>query len=120
MPTRATSRRLRRLSSGTRTIRFGLLQRRAFFRELGTSREILRAIEVNVAVDERRIDARIDAERMSIPDRDVSVLADFDRTNTILNAELDRGIDRDELERLFFRQVSPVHCLRRFEVQTAR
>src|SRR5262249_21005877 len=103
MSTGPTTRSLRRLTLRTRSIRFSLLQRGAFFCELRASRQILRAIEKDVAVDKCRIDARVDAERVSIPDRDISVLADFNRTDSILNAELNRRIDRDELERLFFR-----------------
>src|ERR1041385_6745200 len=106
MSTRAASRCLRRLTLRPRVVRFGLLQRGAFLRKLWAFREILGAIEINVAVDEGRLDARIDAEPMSVPDRDVSILADFDRTDAILNTELNRGIDRDELERLFFGQVT--------------
>src|ERR1043166_674488 len=111
---------LRRLALRARSIRFGLLERGAFLRELRASSKILRAIEINLTVDKRRINARVDAERMSIPDRDVRILTDFDRTDTILNAELYRGIDRNELQRLLFRQVAPVHRLRRFDVQAAR
>src|SRR5205085_9443257 len=39
--------------------------------------QVLLAIEEDLTVDERCIHARIDAERMSIPDCEVSVFADF-------------------------------------------
>ena len=56
---------------------------------------------------------------MGIPDREIGVLADFDRADAFLDAELNRGIERDELERLIFSQVAPVHRFRGFDVQAA-
>src|SRR6185503_9623473 len=120
MPARAASRCLRRLSLWAWTIGFGLLERGAFLREFRSLRKVLSAIEVDIAVDERRINTRVDAEWMSIPNRDVSILSDFNRTNALLNAELDRWIERDEFERLFFGQVAPVHRFCGFDVQTSR
>src|SRR6476659_1106749 len=57
---------------------------------------------------------------MPVPDRDVRIFADFERADAILNAELNRRIDRDESQRLFFGQVAPVHRLRGFDIQPSR
>src|SRR5688572_33293415 len=57
---------------------------------------------------------------MTVPDREIRVFADFDRADTLLNAKLDRGIQRDELERLLFSQVAPVHRFRGLDIHAAR
>src|SRR5437868_7566927 len=110
----------RRLTLCRRFIRLRLFELRTFRSKLGTTRKALLAIEEDLTVDERCIHARIDAERMSIPDCEVSVFADFNRTDSVLNAELNRGIDRHQPERLFFREVAPVHRFRSFYAQAAR
>ena len=81
--------------------------------------QVLLPIEENFAIDKRRIDARVNAEWMCIPDRDVGVFADFDRADSILNAELNRRIERDKFQRLFFSEIAPVHRFRCFDVQPA-
>jgi hypothetical protein len=80
------------LTLSARPVRFGLFQRCALLRQFRTAREILFAIEINIAIDERRIDARVNTERMCIPNRDIGVFSDFDRPDAILNAELNRRI----------------------------
>src|SRR6185369_12073388 len=65
-------------------------------------------------------DARVDTERMAIPDGDIRILADFNRSHTLLNTELNRGIQRHEFQRLLFRQVTPVHRFRRLDIQPSR
>ena len=56
-----------------------MFQRRAFFREFRASREVLCTIEEDGAVDERRVNARVDAERMSVPDCEISIFANGGR-----------------------------------------
>src|ERR1700741_2045044 len=114
------TRRLRRRSLRSRTIRLSLLERRSFLREFRSSREILFAIEEYFAVYEGGIHSRINTERMTVPDCEIRIFADVERADTVLNTKLNRRIERHELQRLFFRQIAPVHCFGRFDVQTTR
>src|SRR5215213_4353920 len=98
----AATRRLRRQASCRWSIRFGLLQHGTLFRKVSASREILLSIKENRSIDKRHIHTCIDAERMFIPDRDVGILANLNRTHAILNTELYRRIECYEFERLFF------------------
>src|SRR5205814_773197 len=59
---------------GGRTVRFGALKLFALAQKLGPAREVLRAVEEDFAINERLLDARIDAERMTVPDAQVCVL----------------------------------------------
>src|SRR5689334_13856182 len=77
--TGTATRRLRRLSARPWAVRLSLFKRRTFLRELGSTREILFAIEENFTVDKRRINSRIDTEWMSVPDRDIRILTDVNR-----------------------------------------
>ena len=52
------------------------------------------------AVDVRALDDRVGAERVVRPDDDVGVLADFERADAVVDAELLRGIERHHRERL--------------------
>src|ERR1051326_7729575 len=73
---------------------FFLLQPIAFLlRHRLAVRKIGGAVEHHFAFDEGRVDARVRRERMSVPDHDVGVLACFDRSDAVIEAELLRGID---------------------------
>src|SRR5688572_26371863 len=58
--------------------------------ELFAADEVLGAVEVDLALDEGRVDARVGRQRMAVPDREVRVLADFDRADARVEAELAR------------------------------
>src|SRR6185369_1243300 len=103
-----------------RLVRLGLFQCRTLLRELWTTREVLLTIEIDHSIDEGRIHARIDAERMPVPDCDVGIFTNFDRANAILDTELNRWIQCDHLQRLLFRHITPMHRFCRFDIQPAR
>src|SRR6185295_10960646 len=88
MTARAAAGSLRGLTACRRLVWLSLLECRALLREHRTLREVFFAIEINVAVDEGRIDTRVDTERMPVPDREIRILANFDRAHALLNTEL--------------------------------
>ena len=57
---------------------------------------------------------------MVVPDDDVGVLAGFERSDAAVDAQLLRGIDRDERERLVLGQAAPLHGLGGLGVQPPR
>src|SRR5512134_1726548 len=68
---------LRRLGPSARPL-FALDQILLLLYQLLAAREISLAIEVDFALDERLLDARVDAERMRVEDRQIGILADID------------------------------------------
>ena len=56
-----------------------------------------------LAVDERRLHARVGRKGMARPDGEVGVLPDVDRAEAVVEAELLRAIERAEFQRFFFR-----------------
>ena len=81
---------------------------------------IVLPVVVLLPVDVHAIDDGVGAERMMVPDDDVGVLADFERADAIVDAQLLRRVDRDERERLVFGQAAPLDRLRRLGVQVPR
>src|SRR5262249_4547706 len=100
----AASRRLRRKATSRRPLRLSLLKFGPFLFEQWTACQILLPVKEDLTIYECGIHTRVNTQRMVIPDCQVSVLANFDRTHPILNAELNCGIDRNQLERFFFTQ----------------
>src|SRR6266545_1489209 len=66
-------------------------------RQLFAQLQIALAIEVDLPFDERGVDARVRRKGMAGPDREIGVLADIDRTDALVEAQLHRGIERAEL-----------------------
>src|SRR5438552_11388848 len=116
---RSTLARSRGRSANARwTIWFGLFECYSLLFQIGAARQILLAIEEDFAVNQGRINARIDAQGMSVPNSQVGVLPHFNRANPILNAKLPRGIDRDQFQRFFFGEIAVAHRFRSFDIQT--
>src|SRR3954451_19085544 len=90
-------------------VRFFLQTILLFFRHDSTRGQVSLAVEKNLAIDERRLDARVGRERMTGPDHDVGVLAHVDRSDAVIEAELLRAIQRAEFQRFFFRQAAVLH-----------
>src|SRR5207244_6883847 len=67
----------RRNPSCRRAIGLGLFELRAFLLQFGSPGDILLAVEEDIAIDESGIDARVDAERMAVPDGQIGVFTDF-------------------------------------------
>src|SRR5689334_23396162 len=82
--------------------------------------QVLRAVEVHLALDERRVDARVDGQRMAGPDGEVGVLAGLDRADAVIEAELARRIDRAESQRFLFGQAAVLHGLRGVVIEMPR
>src|SRR5690348_4988200 len=78
----------------------GRIERGALFGHLVALGEVLLHVEKDLAVDEGRFGARVDAERMRVPDHDVGVLADLDRSDAILHAELHGAVVGDRFQRV--------------------
>ena len=72
------------------------------------------------ALNERHADFRVDAERMSVPDRHVAVLAHFQTARPFVDAQLNGGVDGDKSQRLVFIQAAVLHAVRGFDVQPIR
>ena len=92
-------------------------QRFLFFFEVGAIGDIALAIEVDAAIDQRLLDDGVGAERIVIVDDQVGVFADVDRADALVDAELDRGIDGDQLERFVVREAAELHGLRGFLIE---
>ena len=79
--------------------------------------QVLLAVEVDDAVDEHLLRNRERAERVRGVDHEVGVLADLDRADALVDAELLGRVERDQLERLFLGEAAVLHRLGRFLVQ---
>src|SRR2546421_7307021 len=94
------ARKLRRCAALCRcAVGFGLFELCAFALNVSTAREVLLAVEEDFAGNEGGLDARIDGERVAVPDHHVRVLADINRADALLDAELPSRIHRDRLQR---------------------
>src|SRR5919199_2235696 len=83
-----------------RLIRRRALQLRALPLDRLPHRQVALLVEEDLAVDERRLDVGVNAQRVAVPDREVGVLTDLDRPDAVLNAELHGAVVRDRLQRL--------------------
>jgi hypothetical protein len=91
-----------------------------FFFNHVDARELHVAVVVGDAVDECLVDRRIRAEGMRVPDDDIRVLADVERADALIDAQLSRRIQRDHGDRLVVVHVAPPNRLRGFGVQAPR
>ena len=98
----------------------GVDQRLLLSRQLGQPLLIVLPVVVLLPVDVDAIDDGVGAERVMVPDDDVGVLADLERADAVVDAQLLRGVDRDERERFVFGQPAPLDRLRRLGVQVPR
>src|SRR5215475_10416230 len=113
-----------------RRLRLALILRRRspllldqFFLLLGdqlAALQVFFAIEVDLAFDQRHLDARIDAEGIGVEDRQVAVLADVDAAYAVIHLDLYGRVERDEAQRLFVGQASIFDGLRGLLVKAAR
>ena len=87
---------------------------------VGQSALLAQAVVVLLPVDVDAIDDGVGAERMLVPDHDVGVLADLQRPDPRVDAQLLRGIDRHQRQRLVLGEAAPVHRLGRLGVQASR
>src|SRR3954468_11207087 len=55
-----------------------------FFRHDSARGQIFLAVEEDFAIDERGLDARVGRERMTVPDHEVGVLANVDRSEAVI------------------------------------
>ncbi len=81
------------------------------------------SLEEDLAVDHRQLAAREGVERMAVEQDDVGVLADLDRAQPPVQAELPGGVDRDHRQGLSFgnrRRTSPSWPLRGSSGASAR
>src|SRR5208337_3743607 len=69
---------------------FLLLQRRA-------PRQVFFAVKVNVPVNQCLLHHRVRAQRIAVINRQVRVLSHLDGPYTLLDAQLDRGVQRHQL-----------------------
>src|SRR5436305_1910309 len=90
-------------------VRFLLQPLRLLFRDLLTHLQVAPAIEDPLPLDERRLDARVGREGMAGPDHQVGVLADVDRADAVIEAQLLRAVERAELQRLLLGQAAVLH-----------
>src|SRR5581483_6805756 len=88
---------------------------RFFLRHVLAHLQVALTVEVDLSFDERRLHARVGGERMAGPDHEVGVFAGVDRSDALFEAELRRGIQRAELQRLLFRKSAVLHCFGRIE-----
>src|ERR1044072_4903742 len=84
---------------------------------------LVSAIEHQRPVDPNFLGARVNAEWIPRPKHDIGVLADFDRTDLIVEPQRPGGIDREPLDGLLFgavdaRRASGVHRFGHFLIQT--
>jgi hypothetical protein len=54
-------------------------------------------VEENLSIDKGSINPRVNTQRMAVPDRQISIFANFNRTDSVLDAKLPGGIPGDEL-----------------------
>ena len=90
------------------------------FSNVATRSRSFDPVVVGDAVDVRALDDGGRAQRMAVPDDQVRVLADLDRADALVDAQLLRRVDRHGLERLVLGQPAVPHRLRRFHVQPPR
>src|SRR5690606_40362572 len=76
-------------------------------------------VEVELAIHVGLLRDTLGAERVPLPDDEVGVLADVDRAGAVVDAELDRGVQRDEAERLLLAEAAPLDRLRGLLVEVA-
>ena len=88
--------------------------------DVGCPLEVLDAVVVGDAVDVGALDDRARAQRIVAPDHDVGVLADLERADAVVDAQLARRVDRDHRERLVVGDVAPAGRLGRLGVQASR
>ena len=88
-----------------------------FFLERGAIGDVALAVEQDAAIDQRFLHDRVSAQRVVIVNDQVGVFADVDRTNAVVDAELDRGVQRDEFERFVVREAAVLDGLGRFLIQ---
>src|SRR5262245_32072553 len=82
--------------------------------------QIFFAVEIDLAFDQRHLDARVDAEGVGAEDRQIGVLADVDAADALIHLDLLGRIERDETKRLFVGQTAVLHSLRGLLVEAAR
>src|ERR1051325_11818529 len=105
----------RRTAAAVRGFKRGTL-----FGHLLAHRQVLLLIEEDLTVDERRFGARVHAERITAPHDNVGILADLDRADPILHAELYSAVVGDRFEGFVFGETAIAHHLRSVDVETAR
>src|SRR5882724_603245 len=88
-----------------------------FFFEVGAIGDIAIAIEVHAPIDQRFLHDGVGAQRIVIVDRQVRVLANVDRADTFVDAQLHRRIDSYQPQRFVVRQPAILHTLRSFLIQ---
>ena len=68
------------------------------------------AVEIDAAIDQGLLHDGVGAERIVIVDDQVGILADVDGADALVDAQLHRGIQRDELERFVVREAAVLHA----------
>ena len=63
-------------------------------------------VKAHDAIDDRFLRYRIHRKRMPIEYGDIRILADFNRADPVLNAQLDRRVDRNQRQCLVIRQAA--------------
>ncbi len=78
------------------------------------------AVEINLAVNQSFLHDGVDAERIVIVDGEIGVLADVNGTGAVINAQLNGGIQSDQLQRVVRGKAAELHALGGFLIELAR
>ena len=83
------------------------------------SLRVFPAIEIFPPVDPGLVHTGVIGKRIAAPEHKIGVLAGFERARLRVDAQLPRGIDRHQFQRVFRREPAVFHRLRGFGVEPA-
>src|SRR5690606_22994677 len=87
-------------STGGQPVRLGRFEFGAFGHPAVAHLLVTLTIKENLAIDERGLGARVDRERVTVPDHHIGILAHLNRADLVVDAELAGRIDGDKRQRL--------------------